>query len=339
MQHFSASILIGVFVVSVALGCNGEAQDEEIDTAVDAVVDVVEETPDDQGDAATTCNLPETPCMAPDASCHETTCTGAVSPECVAGFVVDDTGAPLYCQGGVACAGTRCYPGHSDETGFFAIPIPSGDINVVSLYFAGNEVLSPFCRYEGLCDGGNRFCEPFVLRSSPTSGTAVPYDSPDPPTLTEDIRIEASDTGALILPAGAEVKMGIGIFDSGEDEWMALVRYPIDEDVPCFVDPENLPLALYVVWPHDTLVTQADTFTDPVLTNAALDLPNETGLAEGTVVDIYVVGGVHGDYADLDEGEWGPVTTATVTSDGRIQTHPADGIGYLTWFGVYAEEP
>jgi hypothetical protein len=233
----------------------------------------------------------------------------------------------------VACTAGTCYPGNSDENGFFAVPIPATGISDLAIYFPGTPRHSPFCRWDDLCDGEMRICDPFMLRSAPTSGTEIPSPPApgDPqPTLTEDIRIEGDDA-AVILPTGAEIKLPIGA-----EYWLALTAYPLDEDTPCFIDPADPPLALYVVTPYDVLVIEPGTRFDPVLFPAALDLPNTTSLPADTVVDVYVLGGVHPDSAGLHEGQWAPLTTATVTSDGtRIQTGPTEGIGYLTWFGVY----
>jgi hypothetical protein len=65
------------------------------------------------------------------------------------------------------------------------------------------------------------------------------------------------------------------------EPWVALTRFPLDEHVPCFLDPSNLPLALYAVTPMDTMVIEPGTHLEPILRTARLDLPNETDLAAG----------------------------------------------------------
>ena len=92
----------------------------------------------------------------------------------------------------------------------------------------------------------------------------------------------------------------------------------------------------------DTLFIEPGTMVTPVLRSADLDLPNETGLAAGSVVDVFVLGGAHPQDAGLAEGEWSAVTTATVTvtTEGtRIRTAPGEGLGYFTWFGIYPATP
>jgi hypothetical protein len=173
-------------------------------------------------------------------------------------------------------------------------------------------------------------CNDFRLYPAPTTGTAVP-----PPTvvLPAEIRVASTDgTATLILPAGAEVLLPIDVTDF----FLTFSRFPVAEHRPCFIDPANLPLALYVVTPIDSEIIEPGTSPEPVLRNAALDLPNDTGLAAGTVVDVWVVGGAHALDAGLAEGEWRRWTSATVSADGtRIRTATGEGIGYLTWFGIY----
>jgi hypothetical protein len=148
--------------------------------------------------------------------------------------------------------------------------------------------------------------------------------------LTADIRVEADDGAALVLPAGAEVLPPIEA-----EQWIALTRFPLEEHQPCFVDPASPPLALYAVTPMDTFVIAPGTMVDPDLRPAALDLPNDSGLDPGDEVAVFIVGGGHAADIDAHEGDWIQATTATVSADGtRIQTAPGDGIGYLTWFGV-----
>jgi hypothetical protein len=185
---------------------------------------------------------------------------------------------------------------------------------------------SPFCFTDALCDGPVHLCTEFVLYPAPTSGTPVPEGE-----LGSEIRVTASDGAALVLPAGSEMRLPIGA-----PMWLALSRFPLEEHTPCFIDAASPPAALYVVTPLDTMVIEPGTVVEPVMVPAGLDLPNATGLAAGTVVDVFVVGGGHALEAGATEGEWRQWTTATVSADGsRIRTADGEGIGYLTWFGIY----
>jgi len=276
-------------------------------------------------------------CMDDAVTCFEGGCHAPpYSETCIGGHVVDSTGAPKQCQMVVACTNGRCYSGRSDAEGFFTVWIEDDSHPDMSLYFpvptdrTGHH--SPFCHYTEFCDGEVHLCDEFVLYEAPTMGEAVPESTgpTDPNPLPADVRVEASDGGALVFHAGDEVDLPMFT-----EPWVALTRFPLDEHVPCFLDPSNLPLALYAVTPMDTMVIEPGTHLEPILRTARLDLPNETDLAAGTDVGIYVLGGVHPP-AGMAEGEWLRVAGATVTSDGtRIQTADGAGPGYLTWVGVY----
>ena len=160
-------------------------------------------------------------------------------------------------------------------------------------------------------------------RSGPGTGTTVPEG-----TLPGDLAIEAGDGGILVLPGGSQIEMP---FEA--EPWMALTRYPMTDHVPCFLDPSNLPLALYAVTPLAAYVFEPGSTTT---TPAALDLPNDAGLAPDTDVDVRVLGGSYLIHVDLTEGEWTVMAAARVSTDGtRIQTLPGEGIAYLSWFGIY----
>ncbi len=335
MPHHTHMILVAALAFSACdakstPSADTSTQDTLADSLDDTPVDVPDDTATDASDPVPdpTCHLPDAPCAAPDIACHDTACTPPRNPTCIAGHVVDEAGLPIFCQGVVACTSGTCYPGNTDETGFFSVPIPASSVSYLGIYFPGSPPRhTPFCRYTDLCDGANRLCDPYVLRLAPSSGTPAP----DNETLTADITVTADDGAVLTLPAGKDLKLPIGA-----GEWMALTRYPIEEDVPCFIDPDDLPVALYVVTPYDTMVIEPGTRFDPVLAPAELDLPNTSSLAANAPVQFYVLGGVHPEPAGLEEGLWGLFATGTVSADGaRIRTDPGQGIGYLTWFGVY----
>jgi len=283
------------------------------------------------------CDL-DPPCMAADAPCLTSACHAPpYNTTCLGGHVVDGRGCPKICQPVVACTEGTCFFGKSDGEGFFTVPISATDHPDLSVYFPvpmdGVGHHTPFCHYTELCDGNVHMCTDYVLYDAPTTGEAVPESTgpTDPNPLTADVRVEASDGAALVFHAGDE-----GDLPGFTQPWVALTRFPLIEHVPCFIDPGNLPLALYVVTPIDLQVIEPGTHLDPVYRAASLDLPNETGLAAGTAVDIYVIGGVHPADYGMTEGEWSRKVGATVTSDGsRIQTADGEGLGYLTWFGVY----
>jgi len=327
--------------LALAAACNGnggtpdggddrgdgrEADVEDVpgaDADVDASDEPDEATGDGDGEVVPPCAEPSVACLGP--ACH----AAPFAVTCVAGTVSDETGAPLVNQAVALCASDRCFFSRSDSTGWFALRMPFPTISEFALYFPSDPPRhTPFCRYAELCDDAVHLCNDFRLYPAPTTGVAVPPSG----ALPADLRIEAGDGAAMILPAGAEVLLPI----EAVDFFLTFSRFPLAEHVPCFIDPARLPLALWVVTPLDTEIIEPDTSLDPVFLPASLDLPNDTGLAAGTVVDVYVLGGVHALDAGLAEGEWRRGTSATVSADGtRIRTATGDGIGYLTWFGIY----
>lgn len=269
---------------------------------------------------------PPPPCIGPDVPCISEACHGPpFALECVGGWILDGAGDPIPGQGVAPCANGTCYLGSTRDDGWFAVALPS-DPPIWSIQFSfpgTGPRLRPYCHVTALCDGDVHLCRAFVLYEGPTSGTTIPEG-----TLTGEIRIEAADGAALVLPAGAEIEIA-----PSSDPWMALSRYPTEENLPCFVDPASPPLALYAVTPPATYVFEPGTHT---MMNAGLDIPNTTGLAAGTEVDVFVLGGVYTTHIDLEEGDWERLAGATVSTDGtRIRTASGEGIGYLTWFGVY----
>jgi len=268
---------------------------------------------------------PPPPCIERGDTCLDAACHAPpFDITCLGGWILDGAGHPIPGQGVVACVDGICYRTDIYEDGWFAANLPGTPTDDVKLSFPGTESrLRPFCRFNVLCDGAVSACHRFVLRSGPTSGAAVPEG-----TLVDDLSIAAGDTGAIVLPAGSEIEIP---FEA--ERWMALTRYPLSEHVPCFLDPEDPPLALYAVTPLATYVFEPGTTTT---SPAALDLPNATGLAPGTDVDIHVLGGSYLTHVDLLEGEWEVMAAARVSTDGtRIQTLPGEGIAYLSWFGIY----
>jgi hypothetical protein len=90
---------------------------------------------------------------------------------------------------------------------------------------------------------------------------------------------------------------------------------------------------------RDAGVTRVFGFYPEAFVDAELPLaiPNDDDLAPGTVVDMFVLGGLgtllpSGE--PVDEAKFVAYGTATVTADGRsIQTDPGSGVPYLSWLG------
>ncbi len=283
------------------------------------------------------------PCMLPDVPCVEEAChEPPYHIGCVGSTVVDREGNPVtdqrvtLCGGGV-CGGLVCMAVHlTDTVGWFSVPFPP-DVDIDSglgVQFPGRQFLNPYCRFFDLCDGLVNLCYEFILYPAPTEGTALTVDG-----LGADLAIESTDGASLVLPEGA--RLVNSEFYLPEMQWMALSRFPLEEHVPCFLRDQDLPMALYAITPHDSLVLEEGTdVLDESFMHAMLDLPNFEDDPPGTRFDVYIVTGLEATLFDLKLGQWERWTSAVVTPDGgRIQTPPGEGLNYLTWFGIYRSSP
>jgi hypothetical protein len=75
----------------------------------------------------------------------------------------------------------------------------------------------------------------------------------------------------------------------------------------------------------------------------ALRIPNETGLAAGTRVELFVLGGLdcklYGATSQLEEVEWGKFGEAEVSSDGTtLVADEGSGLPCFTWLGYRVKE-
>jgi len=104
---------------------------------------------------------------------------------------------------------------------------------------------------------------------------------------------------------------------------------------PCFIDEGKAPQELAVFAPEIEIMANAK---DAV----HVSFPNTAGLAAGTVVDLYGLGGAltaRWNGETVPEGSWEVVGEAEVTADGsRIQTRTGQGLPFATWVG-WREKP
>lgn len=340
-QTFLALLFAFVCTFGMSFGCdNGGDGDADADADADHQDADEEQDADPDGGDADEADAEEAGpdhCMESSTECTGTCKTPPYEIPCVGGVIQNENGDPLPGQTAVVCveytaAPSACRYGTADEMGFFSVRIPDvSTVERVALYFTTDPPHhTPYCELYNLCDGNVRVCEPWTLYPAPTEGTDIPEGE-----LTEDIRIEAEDGAALIFRAGTKVDLPITAMIAGLGG--SLSRFPLDEgrQLPCFIDSDNPPLALYVFTPIDSMVLDPD-ILEPTPVPASLDLPNDTNLPAGTEVDIFVVGGGHPTVYGTHEGEWSSAVTATVTKNGeRIQTADGEGISQLTWFAVY----
>jgi hypothetical protein len=253
-------------------------------------------------------------------------CTDVTS---VSGSVIDESDAAyggvglvlcIYQQGGIA----KCLsPTKSSAAGTFDVDMP-GDSTCL-------ESASYQLRADDLA------VTPLYCPVDVTGGGAITTPGPDRlvsvPACTRDPLGAEADAHEVTAPDGVSMTVvpgGLWLFDFAYED-LRLRRWDATKwGWPCFVDPSNAPEDLAVFAPEMEVRPDAK---DAV----HVSFPNEAGLAAGTVVDLYGLGGAATslwDGEDVHEGAWEIIGEAQVSSDGaRIETRPGEGLPFATWVG------
>jgi hypothetical protein len=162
--------------------------------------------------------------------------------------------------------------------------------------------------------------DPFVLYAS-----AVPTTLPaeGDPSVVRTVVFE----GGLELDVTPDA---IGFGGSYDD--LAARRVDVAGDPPCFARGAFGLVDLWVLEPEVAIRSPGFPFR----------IPNATGLAPGTPVDLLLLGGLDTELADgtaVEEADFVVFATGTVRADGsRIDPDGAAGLPYLSWLGVRAIE-
>ncbi|MBX3269153.1 MAG: hypothetical protein KF729_02760 [Sandaracinaceae bacterium] len=126
------------------------------------------------------------------------------------------------------------------------------------------------------------------------------------------------------FPSGLELDVTPGAFEFPDVyDRLGAGPVPLDE-APCFVEQAPGLLGLWALGPESGS-----------LPGVRLRIPETTGLADGTRVALWLVGGTYTTLADgrhLEEGVFAPYGTGTV-SGGVITSDPGSELPYLTWVG------
>lgn len=163
-----------------------------------------------------------------------------------------------------------------------------------------------------------RIAEPFVLyRTTPVLGLPAEGDRAETRTVRFEGGLEVDVTPAMIFG------------DWGYDR-LASRRLQPSDPTPCFNGPADP--AFRAVWG----------FTPNININGDIGFPlrvRDTGLAEGTMVDLYVLGSIDcaltADFATVvEEGRWARYTTVTIDQRGDF----AANLPCFNWF-AYAVRP
>jgi hypothetical protein len=265
--------------------------------------------------------------VAPDTPYEAGPCTDV---ESVSGSAIDEGGSPfggadiilcIYFDGGKA----QCLsPVETSGSGQFTVSMTGG---TACLESASYQIKS----FEDLTVTG-LYCTVDVTTggqiATPGSDRLVkaPAGTRDPlGTLGDPHEVTASKNASIkVIPEG------LFLFDFAYEDLRIL---PWDETAwgwPCFVDPSNPPQGMIGFAPEVEVKPNAKDALH-------VSFINDEGLAPGTVVDLYALGGgstKKWDGAQVHEGHWEVIGEAVVTPDGsRIETRGGEGLPFGTWVG------
>ncbi len=238
--------------------------------------------------------------------------------ETALGTVVDTTGAPVSGAKVQLCAqvvdvGLVCLPpADTDASGRFVKDVGPENRCMERLAV---RVIVPESTY------GTTYC-PVSLSSA--SGTLeirepmvlVPLEAPRalPPLGDESAARPVTLAGDLVMDVTPAWLWG---------EYDELRAAPVDARfATCFVEPEDEVLGLFAFAPEGT-------------TGAGFDLrfPERTGLPDGSIVELMVLGGLGTELADgtlVDEAELAVFGRGTVVG-GQVRSDPGSELPYLSW--------
>ncbi|MEM9067865.1 MAG: hypothetical protein AAGE52_05140 [Myxococcota bacterium] len=149
---------------------------------------------------------------------------------------------------------------------------------------------------------------------------------------------------ATAPPLGDENAAREVVFDDGlvlevtpsvffSDEYENLVGRRVDlDDPPCFVEEGSL-LGLYAFGPEASILNDSDE-------GFPIRIPNTEGLADGTVVELLILGGLETRLPGerlIEEAEFEVYGTAVVRGE-EIVSNPDGALPYLSWLGYRVAE-
>lgn len=265
--------------------------------------------------------------VAPDTPYEAGPCTDV---ESVSGSAIDEGGSPFSGADVILCiyyeqGKAQCLPPvEANGSGEFSVAMSGGTTCLESASyqiksFEDLTVTGLYCTVDVTAGGQITTPGPDRLVKAP-AGTRDPLGTPSEPhevTASEDASIKV-------------VPDGLFLFDFAYEDLRIL---PWDDTAwgwPCFVDASNPPDGMIGFAPEVEVKPDAKDALH-------VSFINDQGLASGTVVDLYALGGgstKKWDGAQLHEGHWEVIGEAVVTSDGsRIETRAGEGLPFGTWVG------
>jgi hypothetical protein len=229
----------------------------------------------------------------------------------VEGTIADDAGQPVECaftqlclrgegRGDVVCL----QPVRTGPDGAYRVDVPSQTRCVregsMRILVPGEDRATTYCHIEP-SEGAVTDAGTLSLYSTTRVAELPPYGDG---AMVRDIAFD----GGLVIEVQPE---HLGFGTEAEERYGNLASVRLDPADPslCFLE-DTSPLGLWAFSPEAN-VSEDNTFT--------VRFPNDSALDAGTVVDIYVLGGLgttNRDGGEIAEASWEVVGTATVSEDG-----------------------
>lgn len=152
------------------------------------------------------------------------------------------------------------------------------------------------------------------------------------PALAQPPEGDQDAARAITIDDGLTLDLVPRQFYSGGDTYDAIGgrRVPVDARGLCFLGEGPPPDGVYAFYPEGSVDAPG----------APVHVPNTTGLAPGTTVELFVLGGLDCRGANgrlLPEASWTVFGTGTVSADGAtIDSDAGVGLPCLTWMGYRA---
>jgi hypothetical protein len=262
----------------------------------------------------------------PDPACTATWLAGT------SGRVEDATGAGIPGARTQLCivlspSGTLLclVPPTTNDGGDFEVGVAAPESRCVSR--ATMRILQPGSRY------ATTYCEP------PLAPVDSVIDFADPIVL---FPVEPTpclaQRGDATMPRTVTLARGLELVSLRPDrisryDQLAVGRH----DLPPRCMGERAPAGLLATWGF------APETDFPLTTSVGVRIPNETALAAGTSVELWVLGGLDSRLPDdtrIEEGTWATFGRGTVSADGAtIESDPGVRLPALTWLGYRLPAP
>jgi hypothetical protein len=252
----------------------------------------------------------------------------------IKGRVVDQDGQPiagLFVQPCTYSADSElCHKANTDADGHWQVNFmpAKSDLDGIHVRFVTEDYTPSACYWDmaevNLVDNVIDFTEPFVIYDQGPALASIDFGI-DVPTHVEGAGVDFTVAADEWFP---------GIFEPVD---IKIMRFPLDDYVPCFLDDGNLPDALF------SMVPDWISFSTPGGIPATFE--NTEELPAGSKVSFFVLGALdtqitplEGDATFLHTGDWFNIGTGTVRQDGSvITTDVGAGLPGIGWVGYKAQ--